>query len=115
MARPRPRWGADRDAGRERDPAAEDAARLAAQAAALVDEARGATWYEHEQNAADIAAATLCRLRRASAGEARDAEGGDRAVRHALEQATPEAVIWLASRTISYMDEQGFPDSVPPE
>jgi hypothetical protein len=31
-----------------------------------------------------------------------------------LAAATPEAVLWLASRAISYMDETGFPEAVEP-
>ena len=31
-----------------------------------------------------------------------------------LEQASPEAVLWLASRAISYMDETGYPEAVEP-
>ena len=109
---PRPRWGSDGEPRGERNPAADDAARLAAQAVALVDAARGASWYEEERNAVDAAALTLCRLRRAAAGEARSPEGGDGAVREALGRASPEAVIWLASRAISHMDEHGFPEAV---
>jgi hypothetical protein len=33
-------------------------------------------------------------------------------VRKALAEANPEAVVWLASRAISYMDENGYPDTV---
>ena len=33
-------------------------------------------------------------------------------MRAALAEANPEAVVWLASRAISYMDETGFPDAV---
>ena len=36
------------------------------------------------------------------------------AVRAALAEASPEAVIWLASRAISYMDENGFPEAAEP-
>ena len=52
-------------------------------------------------------------LRRAAAAEARGAAGGDAAVRRALGDADVDAVIWLASRVISYIDEQRFPDFVP--
>ena len=31
---------------------------------------------------------------------------------NALAQADPEAVVWLASRAVSYMDETGFPEAV---
>ncbi len=91
----------------------EDAQRLAAMVVPLVDRARNATWYEQEGNAVDVAVAELCMLRRAASAEARSSLGGDDAVRRALEQADPDAVVWLASRVISYMDEQGYPDFVP--
>ena len=101
---------------RERDIvyASEDAAVLSDAAAALVAGAVGASWYEAPDNDADAAVAALCRLRRASAGHARSSTGGDDAVRRVLEEAEPEAVVWLASRAISYMDEQGFPEIVEP-
>jgi hypothetical protein len=35
-------------------------------------------------------------------------------VRRVLEQASPESVLWLASRGISYMDESGYPEAVEP-
>jgi len=94
--------------------AAEDAARLAAEAAERIDRALGAGWYERPGKA-DLAALTLCRLRRARAGEKSGAEHGDEAVRQALARAKPEAVVWLASRAISYMDENGFPEAVEAE
>ena len=83
------------------------------EAARLVDAARGAGWYDRAGNPADIALARLCLLRRAMSVATRSNEGGDGAVRDALALADPEAVIWLASRVVSYMDEQGFPDFVP--
>ncbi len=94
--------------------AAEDASRLAGSAAAAVDRAVDAEWYERHGGDADLAALTLCRLRRARAGERGGPLHGDEAVRAALEEASPEAVIWIASRAISYMDENGFPESVRP-
>jgi len=39
---------------------------------------------------------------------------GDEEVRRVLEQASPESVLWLASRAISYMDETGYPEAVEP-
>jgi hypothetical protein len=69
--------------------------------------ANGSSWYE-EGNAIDRAVASLCRLRRAASGDRAHAEGGDDAVREALAQADPEAVVWAASRMISYLDENGF-------
>jgi hypothetical protein len=93
------------------NPAADDAARLAAAVVPLVERAHGAGWYEIG-NDADAALVALCRLRRAGAGKGGSIESGDEAVRQALSQADPEAVIWLASRAISYADENGYPDSV---
>jgi hypothetical protein len=89
-----------------------DTDRLHDEVVPLVNDASGSSWYREYANAVDIAVVQLCRLRRAGAGEARDAEGGDDAVRRALEQAEPEAVVWLASRVISYMDEQGYPETM---
>ena len=92
--------------------AAEDAGALAAQAKAEIDDALGTEWYAEHGNKADRAAYTLCRLRRAKAGQWRSSQAGDDAVRVALGEASPEAVAWLASRAISYMDENGFPETV---
>ena len=91
----------------------EDAQRLAAEVVPLVDAALDSSWYEQHGNDVDVAVAELCMLRRAAAAEARASQGGDAAVRRALEEADADAVIWLASRVISYMDEQGFHDFVP--
>jgi hypothetical protein len=92
--------------------AAEDANALAAQATAAIDDALGSEWYAEHGNKADRAAYTLCHLRRARAGQWRSSQAGDDAVRMALAEASPEALVWLASRAISYMDENGFPESV---
>ena len=94
--------------------AAEDAGQLALQAAKAIDDAVGSGWYAKQGNKADSAAFVLCRLRRARGGQWRSSEAGDDAVRAALGDADPEAVVWLASRAISYMDENGFPESVEP-
>jgi hypothetical protein len=94
--------------------AAEDAGRLADQAPATIDEAAGADWYHEHGNNADRAAYVLCRLRRARAGERQSPEAGDEAVRAALSQADAAAVIWVASRAISFMDENAFPEAVEP-
>jgi hypothetical protein len=94
--------------------AAEDANQLAAVAPGAIDEAVDAEWYHDYGNTADRAAYVLCRLRRARAGQQRSPLAGDDAVRAALAQASPEAVIWLASRAISFMDENGFPEAVEP-
>jgi hypothetical protein len=94
--------------------ASEDAAVLAEAAGKLVTAAAGASWYVEPDNDADAAVAALCRLRRASAGQARASEGGDEAVRRVLADADADAVVWIASRAISYMDEQGFPEIVEP-
>jgi hypothetical protein len=92
--------------------AADDADRHAAHAVPQLDRAVGADWYERPGNEADVAAFTLCRLRRARAGQWGGPQHGDEAVRAALEEASPEAVFWIASRAISYMDENGFPEAV---
>lgn len=94
--------------------AAEDAGSLADEAGALLDAALGADWYTEHGGPADRAALTLCRLRRARAGERGGPEHGDEAVRDVLGHASPEALVWIASRAISYMDENGFPEAVEP-
>jgi hypothetical protein len=94
--------------------AAEDAQGHASSAPGLVDAANGESWYTQPGNAVDAALVALCRLRRAAAGDRKASEGGDAAVRAALEQSSPEAVVWLASRVVSYMDEHGFPEDVEP-
>jgi hypothetical protein len=94
--------------------AAEDAGQLALQAAAAIDLAVGSGWYAEHGNKADRAAFILCKLRRARGGQWRSSEAGDDAVRLALSEASPEAVVWLASRAISFMDENGFPESAEP-
>lgn len=94
--------------------AVEDASRLAGDAVPLVEQALRADWYERPGNDADRAALTLCRLRRAAAGGRGGQEHGDAAVRAVLAQASPEAVVWLASRAVSYLDETGYPDAVAP-
>lgn len=102
--------------GREPDTpiAAEEASQLDEHAVGLVDRAQGESWYTHPGNRVDAAVTALCRLRRAQAGRRRSSEGGDEAVRAALERAKPESVVWLASRVVSYMDEHGFPEDVEP-
>jgi hypothetical protein len=91
--------------------AAEDVGRLAEEAVPLVDRAIGSEWYE-KPGEVDKAAVTLCRLRRARAGEQGGPEHGDDAVRTVLEQVGTPALVWLASRAISYMDESGYPEAV---
>ena len=94
--------------------AAENAGALMDGAAPLLDRAVGVQWYEQHGTDIDHAALTLCLLRRARAGEKGGPQGGDDAVRVALAEARPEAVLWLASRAISYMDETGYPEAVRP-
>jgi hypothetical protein len=94
--------------------AAEDAGRFAEAAVPQLEQALGVGWYERPGNEADIAALVLCRLRRARAGERGGPEHGDEAVRAALAQADPDALVWIASRAISYVDENGFPEAVEP-
>jgi hypothetical protein len=90
-----------------------DAARLEETLGPLVAKAQGVSWYDAPGREADLAAARLCLLRRARAGVGARQEAGDDAVRQVLAEADPAAVVWLLSRAISYMDEQGFPDLVP--
>jgi hypothetical protein len=94
--------------------AAEDAGRLADNASELLEQAVGVEWYRQHGTEVDRATLTLCRLRRARAGEKGNPEAGDEAVRAVLTAASPSAVAWLASRAISYMDESGFPEAVEP-
>ena len=94
--------------------AAEDAGRLADRAAAALAQADGVDWYEENGSSVDEAAFALCRLRRAAAGLKGGPQQGDAAVRRVLEGASPEVVVWLASRTLSYLDETGFPEAVEP-
>jgi hypothetical protein len=94
--------------------AAEEAARLAEEVLPFLDRAVGVEWYARAGNDVDVAAYKLCRLRRARSGERGGSVHGDEAVRAALAQASPEALVWLASRAISYMDENGFPEAVEP-
>lgn len=89
----------------------EDAARLTELAGPRLDAAAGVEWYDRPDNELDLAALTLCRLRRAAAGAKGGPRPGDDQVRAVLERASPETLVWLASRTISYMDESGFPEA----
>jgi hypothetical protein len=108
---PIPRKGSTRE-GADFVLASEDAARLADEAGQLVEGAVGVPWYGTYGNQSDGAALALCRLRRAFAGLRGGAEEGDAVVRLALEQISPEAVVWIASRAVSYLDESGFPEAV---
>ena len=92
--------------------AAEDAGYLAEQVPALVTRAVGVTWYERGGTDVDRAAYALCRLRRARGGEKGSPQQGDEAVRLALGTVSTPALVWIASRAISYMDEYGFPEAV---
>ena len=94
--------------------AADDATRFVESAGRMLEDAIDVEWYEQHGTEVDRAALTLCRIRRAVAGQKGGPEHGDEAVRYVLDSATPEAVLWLASRAISYMDENGFPDAVAP-
>ncbi len=94
--------------------AAEEAGRLSERAAAALERADGVDWYEENGTAIDEAAFALTRLRRAQSGLRGGPHYGDEAVRRVLEQASPESVLWLASRAVSYMDETGYPEAVEP-
>ena len=92
--------------------AADDASRFATEAGVLLERAKDVQWYELPGNDVDLAALALCRLRRAMAGTRGGPQHGDEAVRAVLAQASPDALVWIASRAISYLDENGFPDAV---
>ncbi len=94
--------------------AAGDAARLWDAAGPLLEQATNVEWYDVPGSDVDRAASALCRLRRATAGRRGAPQHGDEAVRTVLASASPEALVWLASRAISYMDEYGFPEAVEP-
>ena len=94
--------------------AGEDASRLFDETSELLERAVGVEWYRQHGTDVDRATASLCRLRRARAGVHAAPEAGDDAVREVLTLASSSAVIWLASRAISYMDETGFPEAVEP-
>jgi hypothetical protein len=92
----------------------DDASRLADETPTLIERAVGVQWYEEVGNDADLAALALCRLRRSRAGLRGGPAHGDAAVREAFAGVSPEALAWIASRAISYMDENGFPEAVEP-
>jgi hypothetical protein len=92
--------------------AGEDADQLAHDVGPLLEKAQGTGWYDSAASDVDLVALLLCRLRRARAGLGGAMEHGDAAVRAVLGDASPEALVWLTSRTISYMDESGYPESV---
>ena len=93
--------------------AAEDARRHAGGAVAEIEQAAGEDWYE-PGGAADRAALTLCRLRRARAGELGGMGHGDEAVRDALRQANPDARRLACEPGDLVLDESGFPEAVEP-
>ena len=90
-----------------------DASRLLESLTSALEGARGTSWYDAPGSDVDVAMARLCLLRRAKAGEQAAVDAGDDAVRLALTGVEPETLVWLLSRAVSYMDEQGFPDVVP--
>jgi hypothetical protein len=92
--------------------AAEEGGRLLDEVVPLLEQAVGVSWYDTYGTEIDRAALALCRLRRARAGEKGGPVYGDEAVRIALAEASPAALVWLASRAISYLDESGFPEAV---
>jgi hypothetical protein len=108
---PFPRGG-NRRSGADFFVAAEDAGRLELEVPQIVERALGVQWYEVIGNDADVAALALCRLRRSRAGVRGGPEHGDAAVREVLAAVSPEALTWIASRAISYLDESGFPEAV---
>lgn len=91
--------------------ATDDTARLESEIGPIIERAVGVPWYEIG-NDCDVAALALCRLRRSRAGLRGATSHGDAAVRDALASVPPEAVVWIASRAVSYMDENGFPEAI---
>ena len=110
---PIPRKGQTRSGG-DFAVANDDAARLADEIVPMIERAVGVQWYETFVNDADLATLALCRLRRSRAGLGGGPEQGDAAVRQALQEVDPGAVAWIASRAISYMDENGYPEALAP-
>ena len=102
----------DKTPAKETNPAFTQVGELSDKIAPLVERANGTTWYDEPENEVDVAVFALCRLRRAGAGAHGGAEAGDAVVRTALAQASPESILWVATRTISYMDEHGFPENM---
>jgi hypothetical protein len=90
-----------------------DAARLEESLVPLLEAAKNVSWYDEPGREADLAMARLCLLRRARAGASASAAAGDEGVRMLLTETDHEAVVWMLSRAVSYMDEHGFPDIVP--
>jgi hypothetical protein len=93
--------------------AAEEADRLAAEALTQLEHVF-AQLLPGEDTEVDLAIVTLCRLRRAAAGQKGGPEHGDNAVRAVLEQADSEALVSITARSIAYMDETGFGRPVAP-
>jgi len=110
---PIPRKGKVRS-GADFTVATDDAARIADQVVPMIERAVGVQWYESVGNDADLAALALCQLRRSRSGLRGGPEHGDAAVREALQDVDPGAVAWIASRAISYMDENGYPELLGP-
>lgn len=98
--------GANENRG-DPSPAAGAAEELRDTTVTALEAADGSSWYE-EGNSIDRAVVSLCRLRRAAAGSSARVEGGDAAVREALARTNPAALVWAASRMVSYLDENGF-------
>jgi hypothetical protein len=92
--------------------ASDDAEQLAHDVRSVLERAQGVGWYDSVASDVDLATLLLCRLRRARAGVGGAMEHGDAAVRAVLAEASPEALVWVTSRAISYMDETGYPESV---
>jgi hypothetical protein len=94
--------------------AADDASHFQELAGPALEDAVDVQWYEQHGTEVDRAAFILCRLRRAMASQGGAPEYGDGAVREVLDHVSPEALLWMASRAISYMDEHGYPEAVAP-
>ena len=86
-----------------------DFSELVEAAPSLLDVATGATWYGTTAPSTRRSSPSVASAVRQPA-DAGGPEAGDAAVRNALGDASPGAVLWALSRAVSYMDEQGFPE-----
>jgi|SRR5690348_3696528 len=102
-----------RDIPKEANPAQHELNEIAEGIVPLLERANGISWYEEEGNDVDQAVAALCRVRRSGASARGSSGAGDAAVRDMLSLVSPGTAIWIASRAISYMDENDFPETVP--
>ena len=94
--------------------AAEDAGSWPTTPSALLERAVGVEWYDSTEptSTARRSPSVDCDAR-APASEAAPRPATRPSARSSA-TASPAALLWLASRAISYMDESGFPEAVEP-